>query len=44
MKNKLELRDIKLSSILLRMKAYKKIQRYQEALADAKKLWGLMNP
>ena len=43
-KNKMELREIKLSSILLRMKCYKKLQKYEEALADAQKLWGLMSP
>jgi hypothetical protein len=44
MKNKMELRDIKLSSILLRMKANKKALRYGEAYSDAQKLWGLMSP
>lgn len=29
--NKMELREIKLSSILLRIKAYKKLQMYNEA-------------
>ena len=40
----MELRDIKLSSILLRTKANKKALRYPEAFEDAKKLWALMNP
>jgi len=44
MKNKMELRDIKLSSILLRVKANKKALRYGEAYFDAQKLWGLMSP
>lgn len=44
LKRKMELRDIKLSSILLRMKACKKMLKYAEAYEDAKKLWGLMSP
>ena len=44
MQNKLELREIKLSSILLRMKIYKKVQRYEEAYKDSVKLWLLMSP
>ena len=44
MENKRELREIKLSSLLLRMKAYKKLQMYKEAFVDSEKLWGLMSP
>lgn len=44
MQNKLELREIKLSSILLRMKIYKKFQRYEDAFKDSTKLWLLMSP
>ena len=44
MQNKLELRDIKLSTILLRMKAHKKLLNYSDAYCDAKKLWSLMSP
>ena len=44
LKNKLELRDIKLSTILLRMKAHKKLLNYSDAFIDAKKLWSLMSP
>lgn len=44
MKNKLELREIKLSSILLRIKASKKLQDYKQAYEDANKLWYLMSP
>lgn len=44
LKHKLELREIKLSSILLRMKCLKKLQKYPEAYVDACKLWNLMNP
>jgi hypothetical protein len=40
----MELREIKLSSILLRMKSLKKLQHYPEALQDAQRLWGLMSP
>jgi hypothetical protein len=42
--NKMELRDIKLASILLRTKANKKALKYKDAFTDAKKLWGLMSP
>jgi lipopolysaccharide biosynthesis regulator YciM len=42
--DKMELREIKLSSILLRMKAYRKLQQYQSAYKDADRLWNLMNP
>lgn len=42
--NKMELRDIKLASILLRTKANKKALKYADAFTDAKKLWGLMSP
>jgi len=44
MNNKLELREIKLSSILLRMKAYKKSLNYVSAYQDSLKLWSLMSP
>jgi hypothetical protein len=40
----MELRDIKLASILLRTKALKKVLKYSEAYEDAKKLWALMSP
>lgn len=43
-KNKLELREIHMSSILLRMKANKKLQNYTQAYEDAKKVWCLMSP
>lgn len=44
LQNKLELREIKMSSILLRMKANKKLQEYYGAYSDAQKLWYLMSP
>ena len=44
LQNKLELREIKLSSILLRMKANKKCQNYVSAYQDSMKLWSLMSP
>ena len=44
LKNKMQLRDIKLASILLRTKANKKALRYADAYSDAKKLWALMSP
>ena len=40
----MELREIKLSTILLRIKACKKLQDYKQAYEDATKLWYLMSP
>jgi len=40
----MQLRDIKLASILLRTKANKKALKYGDAFNDAKKLWALMSP
>ena len=40
--NKLELREIKLSSLLLRAKAFKKQFKYSDALDDSVRLWSLM--
>ena len=40
----MQLRDIKLASILLRTKANKKALKYADAFTDAKKLWALMSP
>lgn len=41
---KMELRDIKLSSMMLRMKCNKKLQRYKEAFREAEKIWNLLSP
>ena len=44
LRNKMELRELKLQSLVLRMKAYRKALMYDEAFLDAKKAWELMTP
>ena len=40
----MELRELKLQSLMLRMKAFRKAMMYEEAYLDAKKTWEQLTP